>query len=106
MSDLSSKVRAIAFEETPTGHRWAYEHLTSEPSEDLSQREEDLREWGYAFGLAYGIARGEDPYEANGSVAERAYMAATALFHDPAYSALTQIKRFEAPAADLVGGKS
>ena len=36
----------------------------------------DLRDWGMTFGLAYGIARGEDPYESNESVAQRALDAA------------------------------
>jgi len=42
----------------------------------LSQFELDCRDWGLAVGIAYGIARGEDPYEAEKSVTERALAAA------------------------------
>lgn len=105
MSDLSTKVRAIVFEETPIGHKWAYERVISEPpAQDLNQREEDLREWGYVYGLAYGIARGEDPYEANQDVAERAYQAAMGVFHDPTFSQLAVVRRFEA-SADAPAGR-
>ncbi len=42
----------------------------------LTSFELDCRDWGIAYGLAHGIARGEDPFETNTSVAERALEAA------------------------------
>lgn len=40
------------------------------------EREMDVADWALAFGLAFGIARGEDPYEKNRSVVIRAEAAA------------------------------
>jgi hypothetical protein len=47
---------------------------------DLSQFELDCVDWGFTFGLAYGIARAEDPFEPNASVCERALEAARAAY--------------------------
>jgi len=104
MSDLATTVRAIAFEETPTGHKWAYEHLTSQPGEPLSDRGRDLREWGYLYGLAYGIARGENPYEPNAEAAERAYQAAIGVFNDPVLRNVGFVKAFESGQLEGLAG--
>jgi hypothetical protein len=46
----------------------------------LGQFEMDCRDWRMAFGVAYGIARGEDPYESQVSVCRRALDAARDAF--------------------------
>jgi hypothetical protein len=46
----------------------------------LTDFEADCRDWGFVFGLAYGIARGEEPYESDDSVCERAMTAAREVF--------------------------
>lgn len=42
----------------------------------LTSFELDCRDWGLAFGIAYGIARNEDPFELEESVCERSLTAA------------------------------
>ena len=42
----------------------------------MSEFERDIRDWGVVMGVAYGIARGEDPYESRDSVLARALPAA------------------------------
>jgi hypothetical protein len=49
---------------------------------ELSEFERDLREWGFVFGMAFAIARAEDPWETNRSVAARALMPAFAAYTD------------------------
>ena len=49
---------------------------------ELSEFERDLRDWGFVFGMAFAMARGEDPWETNQSVAERALMPAFAAYSD------------------------
>jgi hypothetical protein len=46
----------------------------------LTDFEADCRDWGFVFGLAYGIARGEEPYESDQSVCERAMTASREVF--------------------------
>jgi len=46
----------------------------------LTEFESNCRDWGFVFGLAYGIARGEEPYESDDSVCERAITAAREVF--------------------------
>jgi hypothetical protein len=46
----------------------------------LTAFESDCRDWGFTFGVAYGIARGEDPYESDDRVCERALTAAREVF--------------------------
>lgn len=46
----------------------------------LTNFEMDCRGWGLAFGIAYGIARGEDPFEPEESVSARAMTAARDAF--------------------------
>jgi hypothetical protein len=48
--------------------------------EGLTDFELDCRDWGFVFGVAYGIARGEEPYESDNSVCERAMTAAREVF--------------------------
>ncbi len=42
----------------------------------LSEFEADLLDWGCAYGIAFGLARAEEPCESNESVAKRALDAA------------------------------
>ncbi len=44
----------------------------------LSEFEMDLLDWGCAFGIAFGLARAEEPCESNVSVGQRALEAARA----------------------------
>ncbi len=44
--------------------------------EHLTVFELDCRDWGLVYGIAHGIARGEDAFEDNQSVADRALEAA------------------------------
>jgi hypothetical protein len=46
----------------------------------LTAFEADCRDWGFTFGVAYGIARGEDPYESEDRVCERALTTAREVF--------------------------
>lgn len=75
---LADRVYAIIGTDTPTGYEGAVESVATKPVHhpDLSEWEQDLRDWGLVYGLAYGIARGEDPYEPAHKVAERALEAA------------------------------
>jgi hypothetical protein len=46
----------------------------------LTDFESNCRDWGFTFGVAYGIARGEQPYESDHAVCERAMTAAREVF--------------------------
>jgi len=48
--------------------------------EFLTSFEQDCRDWGLAFGIAYGIARGEDAFEPEDAVAARSLGAARDAF--------------------------
>jgi hypothetical protein len=48
--------------------------------EVLTAFELDCKDWGFVYGMAYGIARSEDPWEADGQAAERALVAARDAF--------------------------
>jgi len=61
----------------------------------LTSFELDCRDWGLALGIAYGIARGEDPFEPEESVCARTMTAArdayarwggSGIFTDEAYA--------------------
>lgn len=78
---LEAKLRAVlAVDDTGDGptsvcsKRPGWHNLT------LSNFEMDLRDWGMYFGIAFGIARGEEPFEAAESVAIRAAEAAWPIF--------------------------
>ncbi len=80
---LEEKVYSAITAESPTGLLCARVAVGSYPAcgdELLSPFELDCRDWGFAFGVAYGIARGEDPFEADHQVAERALQAARTAF--------------------------
>ena len=46
----------------------------------LTEFEQDIRDWGVMIGVAYGIARADDPFESRESVLERAQEAAQAAY--------------------------
>lgn len=48
----------------------------------LSEFERDLMEWGLVYGMAFAMARSEDPWETIESVAARAFMPALAAYTD------------------------
>jgi hypothetical protein len=79
---LAEKVTAIMRQDDNAG---SYSGLGSRPvvrtdDEGLNQFELDCRDWGFIFGLSFGIARGENAYESNESCAERALEAAQTAF--------------------------
>jgi uncharacterized BrkB/YihY/UPF0761 family membrane protein len=47
----------------------------------LSSLELDLSDWGFTFGVAWAVARAQDPHEPDASVAQRALAAAEDVFH-------------------------
>jgi hypothetical protein len=59
---------------------WVANHPALPEGTHLSGDELDIRDWGMIYGLAFGIARGEDAYEAVSSVGDRALRAAEAAF--------------------------
>jgi hypothetical protein len=58
-------------------------------AKELSEFELDLRDWGVVYGMAFGIARSEQPFETLEAAAERAY--------DPAQLALGRVVRPRVP---------
>lgn len=96
MADLREKVRTILWEETSTDRTLAWDRLVSRPDRGVSEMEHISRFWGFAFGLAYGIARGEDPHESAEDVATRAYEIAHDLFKDDDLHGLDFIRALEA----------
>jgi hypothetical protein len=77
---LTDKLKAAFESDTPIGFDWAREYAHKVPGVAMKAEDLDLRDWGFYYGVAYGIARGENPYETNGSVAERAFDAALNTF--------------------------
>lgn len=51
-------------------------------SRDLTDLEDRLRTWGCFYGVAFGLARSEEPCESAESVGRRAYEAARVVFED------------------------
>ena len=49
---------------------------------DLTDFEDHLQDWGTIYGMAYVLARMEDPFESSESVAKRAFEAAKHVFED------------------------
>ena len=47
----------------------------------LSALELDLSDWGFTYGVAWAVARAQDPHEPDASVAQRALAAAQEVFH-------------------------
>jgi hypothetical protein len=75
---LTEKIYAVlqeehSFDDGPLAGAGRYPHAGGEC---LTAFELDCRDWGFVYGLAYGIARGEDPHEQDSSVCERASTAA------------------------------
>ena len=103
-AELRAKVHAVLWEETPMGSTWAWEHLVSRPDRDPADSEYVARLWGYVFGLAYGIARGENPYESNEGCASRAYMVAFDLFTNEDEGLLNSFERIRAAEAGMAFG--
>ena len=58
---------------TPPENR---EAVSLDDCRDMSAYEMEVRDWGVYFGVAYGIARSEDPFESTDQVGERAFAAA------------------------------
>jgi hypothetical protein len=77
---LQEKLEATFVSDTPIGFEWAREYASKVPGVPMEHADLDLRDWGFYYGVAYGIARGEDPYEPNGSAAKRAFDAALEVF--------------------------
>ncbi|MEZ5078211.1 MAG: hypothetical protein R2725_12315 [Solirubrobacterales bacterium] len=76
---LKARVRAILYEEAPGPRKLAWDRLTDLPTtRPLNEMEATSRLWGYAFGLAYGIARAESKAP-DARVAKRAYDVALSL---------------------------
>ena len=46
----------------------------------MSDLELDLADWGFTYGVAWAVARAQDPHESDDSVAERALAAAREVF--------------------------
>lgn len=103
-AELKAKVRATLWEETPMGATWAWERLVSRPERDVGDLEYVSRLWGYVFGMAYGIARGENPYESNEDCSTRAYLAAYDLFANEGDDLIDGIERIRAAEAGLAFG--
>ncbi len=94
---LTEKVREILFEHEDRAPKRALDHVHARPDRMLEEHEYVSREWGFTYGLAYGIARSEDPDESNESVARRARHAADEMFDDSTFVALTWIRWAEDP---------
>ncbi len=76
-SALAERVHAAMAAEDSSALDHGGTYPTKPDEAYLSTFELDCREWGIMYGFAYGIARGEDPYESVQSVGERALEAAT-----------------------------
>jgi hypothetical protein len=73
---LTEKVYAVLGQEQSHGEA-ALATANRYPKGDaLTELDLDCRDWGFVFGFAYGIARGEDTYEPEASVLDRAEAAA------------------------------
>lgn len=80
---LTDKVCTVLAAQAPAGFVDPVQAVSVYPRADeagLTEFEMDCRDWGFVFGVTYGIARGEEPYESDDSVCERAMMAAREAF--------------------------
>ncbi len=98
MADLQKKVQEILWQETQRRCP-AWDRLVSRPGRDVSEMEFVSRFWGYAFGVAYGIARTENPDESDGAIATLAYDVAHDLFKEDDLHGLDLVRAFEAGKA-------
>lgn len=82
MTTLEEKVRgALSGDDTGSGPiSQAAKWPVGRPEATTSEL--DLRDWGVYYGVAFGIARGEDPYEPRDSVAARALEAAQRVYRE------------------------
>ena len=79
-ANILGRIRTLLHQDDADG---ALEALDKHPrGEHLSGFERDLREWGFVYGMAFAIARMEDPWEPTDQVAERALLPAWAAFVD------------------------
>ena len=78
MTSLTDKVSSVLSQDPPKGEDSALDGLRVYPrhSDGLSEFEFDCRDWGFVFGVAYGVARSENPFEPNDELIERALLAA------------------------------
>jgi len=81
---LDEKVWNIAIADTPIGFDWGLETVHKGPTDGSMATFDTLAwdcvDWGYIYGVAFAIARMEDVFEANDSVAARAQQAARAVW--------------------------
>lgn len=77
---LAEKVWAILGYEAASGHTHPLERVWSGPVQPAAGGAMDYGDWAFTFGVACGIARGEDPFETMESVIERAEAAAREVF--------------------------
>jgi hypothetical protein len=78
---LAEKVRAVlARDDTGEGPiGLAASKIGPAPHTD---RDSDISAWGVTFGIAWGIARTEDPFESDEQVGQRAMSAGWAVFSE------------------------
>lgn len=76
MADLHSRVRGALDDDQGT------EGLFGNPASAAvrDDAEANIQAWGYVYGLAYAIAKAEDPYEPASEVAARARAAALPIY--------------------------
>lgn len=76
MADLESRVNAAVHDDRG-GNR-----ISPPPPSASFGRDEDgpIQDWGFIFGVAYAIARGEDPYESSDDVGKRARAVALPIY--------------------------
>lgn len=79
---LHEKVRAVFMTDTVSDAALNGAHAQPAAADlhPLSQWELDLRDWGAVYGVAFGIARTEEPFESIESVAARALNAARTVY--------------------------
>ena len=80
---LTDKVCTVLAAQAAAGFVDPVQALSVYPRADetgLTEFEMDCRDWGFVFGVTYAIARGEEPYESDDSVCERAMTAAREAF--------------------------
>jgi hypothetical protein len=110
---LAEKVYNVVAAENDIGCRGVVDGAHTYPNvprdSSLSGFELDCLDWGLVYGIAVGIARGEDPYESTVSVTDRALDAARTAHARWAgdgiftHEAFEKDRRERHEAAELVG---
>lgn len=81
---LADRIYTVLIREPAVGDDTPLEAAGTYPArpadECLTPFELDCRDWGFVFGIAYGIARGDDPWEPDEEVLARAHAAAREAF--------------------------